>query len=183
MIDVDEMVAAIRNPKLHDLEGIAASLLEFGYADTVVLDERTGRTISGHGRVEAVQHLRDSGEKPPEGVQVVKGKWLIPVNRGWASEGDAAAEAYLLGANRLNEVGGWDRELLRAVVGDVAEYDEGLLRAAGYDELATHDILTADEYAGPRGQTPPEDFPSLGEKNAEYQCPKCRHEWDGDPRP
>jgi hypothetical protein len=100
MIDVDELVAAIRNPKLHALEGIAASMLEFGYADTVVIDERTGRTISGHGRIEAVQQLRDKGEKPPEGVKVVKGKWLIPVNRGWASDSDAAAEAYLLAANR-----------------------------------------------------------------------------------
>jgi hypothetical protein len=183
MIDVDELVAAIRNPKLHALEGIAASMLEFGYADTVVIDERTGRTISGHGRIEAVQQLRDKGEKPPEGVKVVKGKWLIPVNRGWASDSDAAAEAYLLAANRWNEVGGYDDEMRRAMIGDLAEYDEALLRAAGYDELAQHDILNASSYDGPRGQHPPEDFPEHGEKQADYQCPSCRHEWNGEPRP
>lgn len=182
MVDVDELVAAIRNPKLHDLDGIAASMLAFGYADTVVLDERTGRTISGHGRVEAVQRLRDKGEDPPDGI-TVKGKtWLIPVNRGWASEHDAAAEAYLIAANRWGERAGNDREMLAAMIGDLAEYDEELVRAAGFDEVEQHDILAELADGGRRGQ-PPGEFPPVGPISADYRCPSCEHEWNGAPRP
>lgn len=184
LIDVDEMVAAIRNPKMHDLDGIAGSMQEFGYADTVVIDERTGHTVSGHGRIEAVQQLRDKGEDPPNGI-AVKGKtWLIPVIRGWESDSDAAAEAYLIGANRWGEKGGTDRELLAQMIGDLAEYDEALVRAAGFDELDQHDLLAELADGAARGQHPPDDFPDLtGGVDADYRCPSCAHEWTGNPRP
>lgn len=182
MVDVDELVAAIRNPKLHDLDGIGTSMLTFGYADTVLIDERTVRTISGHGRVETVQRLRDKGEDPPDGIVVKGGKWYLPVIRGWASENDAAAEAYLIAANRWGERAGYDRDLLATMIGDLAAYDEELVRAAGYDELEQHDLLAELADGGRRGQ-PPGEFPPLGPIAADYRCPSCDHEWNGDPRP
>lgn len=45
-----------KNPKTHALEIITASIERFGFADAVVVDERTGQLVSGHGRVAGEKH-------------------------------------------------------------------------------------------------------------------------------
>lgn len=186
LIDVDELVAALRNPKRHDLEGIAGSIKRWGFADSIVVDERTGRTISGHGRIEAIQAIRDDTqvEEVPDGIRIVGGAWCVPVIRGWASETDSDAEAFLLSTNRQGERGGWDQLLLAGVIGDLAEYDEELVRLAGWTEAEQLDVQAAlEDVSGRHGQEPPDHWGDAGGIAPEYRCPSCQYEWNGEPRP
>lgn len=64
-MDLDSIKSAKRNPKKHDIEAIKASYKRFSAQDSPVLDERTKRLLSGHGRIEALIGLRDAGEEPP----------------------------------------------------------------------------------------------------------------------
>lgn len=106
------------NPKEHDDAGIAASIGRFGYVEPMLLDERTGRLISGHGRLRALRENEENGGDPPDGVQVGPDGWEAPVVRGWASRDDGEALAALLAVNRIVERGGWDdRELIQALDG------------------------------------------------------------------
>lgn len=134
-MDVDDLPAAPRNPKGHDLDGIRRAIERFGMADAVILDERTGRLIGGHGRREALQGMRDAGEDPPDGVLATTdgGQWLTPVQRGWASRSDKEAEGLLVALNRYTERGGWDTGQLVDMLEDLAD-DPDLMSAAGFDD-------------------------------------------------
>lgn len=123
--------SATRNVKAHDLGAIIESVRRFGFADAVVIDERTGRLVSGHGRIDALRAMKADGAPPPAGVQVDGDEWLVPVQRGWASRNDAEAEAFIVAANRLVELGGWDQPGLEAVLADLAK--QGALAGTGYD--------------------------------------------------
>jgi len=125
---LSRVLPAARNVKTHDMESIKGSIKRFGFADALVLDERTGRLVSGHGRLEALSELEKEGAEPPDGVEVAGGEWCVPVQRGWASKNDTEAEAFLLAANKLVDAGGWDDAALIEVLKSLEEQDaaEGL---------------------------------------------------------
>lgn len=146
---LSEMRAAKRNPKKHS-RAIQPSLGRFGYVETIVVDDRTGRIVAGHGRREALMALKASGAEAPEGVHVATdGEWLVPVLRGWRSKTDAEAEAYLLASNHLGPDGGDDEELLAEMM---AELD---LAGTGLEEIDS-DALLAEA-------TEPDVAPKLGD--------------------
>lgn len=137
---VDDIPSATRNPKKHDEAAIGKSISKWGFADGPILDERTGRLVAGHGRLADVKARRDAGGDPPDGVLVDDdGRWLMPVQRGWASRSDEDAEGFLVAHNHTTEKGGWDSTELAALLADLAETDADLLDATGYtmDEIAT----------------------------------------------
>lgn len=144
---VDELVAAEHNPKGHDDATLDASVTRFGYVEPVVLDERTGRLVAGHGRVDSVKRARQAGGEPPEGITVVKGEWRIPVLRGWASRDDAEAQAYLLASNRITELGGWNERDLAVAL----ESLEGQLDGVGWDLDGIDALLVRSGLAVERG--------------------------------
>lgn len=121
-MDLDAIKPAKRNPKRHDLAAIKDSYQRFSAHDSPVLDERTKRLLSGHGRIEALMALRDAGEVAPGGIQVKDGKWLVPIQRGGRTKNTAEAEAYLVGANKLTEIGGWDDDILDDVLGSMTDF-------------------------------------------------------------
>ena len=132
---------APRNPKQHAREAIAASIDRFGVAELPLIDERTGRLVAGHGRLDDLIARRRDGENPPAGVRLGDGgagDWLVPVIRGWASTSDEDAEAYLVASNRLTVLGGWDDEGLADLLSDLQEQDAALLAVTGFtdDDLA-----------------------------------------------
>ena len=113
---LDEPLKAVRpdNPKLHDLRALDASYDRFGYVTPVVINDADGRLLEGHGRLEALAKLRASGGRPPDGIRTgPDGSWLVPVVRG-ANLSEQQAAAFLVAANRITELGGWDDELLAA---------------------------------------------------------------------
>lgn len=137
LADID---SAHRNPKGHDLPALQRSIGTFGYVEPVVLDERTGRLVAGHGRVEALRRAAADAETPPEGVALDgNGEWLVPVLRGWSSRSDDEAEAYLIAANRLTEAGGWDDHGLAEILAELA--DAQLLDVTGYTGDDLDDLI------------------------------------------
>jgi len=134
------------NPKAHALDTIGESIGRFGYVEPIVLDERTGFIVSGHGRTKALRDAKGRGEAPPEGVQIgERGEWMVPVVGGWASRNDAEARGALIALNRTGELGGWDDEQLLAILERLSAEDS--LVGVGYDEDDLKDLrkLLADQ--------------------------------------
>ena len=104
-----------RNPKNHDGEAIQASIGRFGFVQPIVLDESTGRIVAGHGRLESLTALRDSGAAAPARVEVAGDDWRVPVLRGVAFASEHEAEAFLLADNATTVLGGWDDAALAEV--------------------------------------------------------------------
>lgn len=131
-----------RNPKEHDLETIDASINRFGVLDLIVLDERTGQIISGHGRKHTLEGMQARGETPPDGVQQDDhGNWLVPVVTGWSSRSDTEAAAALIAMNRTTELGGWLDEELLTLLDEISA--DTTMEGIGFDEsdLAALDTL------------------------------------------
>ena len=122
-----------QNPKGHDLGTIETSIGRFGVLDLMVLDERTGQLVSGHGRLETLTAMQVAGESPPDGITIDdRGRWLAPVVTGWASRSDTEAAAALIALNRSTELGGWLDEPLLALLDDLAQTDA--LDGVGYGD-------------------------------------------------
>lgn len=135
-MSLDEMREAARNPKGHDIDRIRRSMHRFGFIDQAAMDERTGKLIGGHGRLESLIEARDRGDDPPDGVVVDdNGEWRWPVTRGWRSRDDEHAEAALVTLNRLTEAGGWDDiGGLADILEQTAAVDADLLDITGYSQ-------------------------------------------------
>jgi hypothetical protein len=135
---------ATRNPKRHDRDGIRRSIAAHGFLELPVLDERTGRLVAGHGRIDQLAAMHTAGATPPDGVHVgPDGTWQVPVVRGWASSNDAHAEAYLVASNKLTTNGGWDDNELVELLKDAES--AGLLDLTGYDEDELAALLHQDD--------------------------------------
>jgi len=122
------------NPKDHDIGEICVSIGRRGFVELPAIDERTGRLVAGHGRLEALQKMQADKAPLPGGLREEGGKWLMPVVRGWASKNDADAAAYLVASNRLTEVGGWNEEALRALMAEIALTAPEEIAGSGYDQ-------------------------------------------------
>lgn len=162
-VRLDSVLRAQRNPKLHDAELIRQSISRFGVVELPAVDERTGRLVAGHGRLNEWERARESGEHPPDGVTVDdNGDWQVPLLRGWQSRSDDEAEAYLIVSNRSTELGGWDEIELSQVLHDLKDAD--LLELTGYgdDDLAKFDGEDDTADAGDDEDPEPEGLPSFG---------------------
>lgn len=138
-----EIPRADRNPKEHDKAKILLSMKKFGCTVAGIMDERTGRLVAGHGRLSVLEEMRASGARPPAGVTESGEEWLVPIVRGWSSENDTEAVAYLIADNRTNELGGWDDRILAEVLDDIAEYNVDLLTMSGYDHNYLDDLVAS----------------------------------------
>ena len=127
-IALSDLLAWPTNPKLHALEEINASMDRFGYTQPMLIDERVGRLVAGHGRREQLLKKKEAGEQPPLRIVAHDGEWYVPVVRGVSFPSDDAAAAYLLADNKLTEKGGWDAQNLVDMV-------QGLLDRGGGKSL------------------------------------------------
>lgn len=161
-MDLDSLKAAKRNPKRHALRKLDESVGRFGYTEPILLNEKTGRMVAGHGRREALLKRREAGEAPPAGVRVEGDAWLVPVVRGVSFKSEREAEAYLLASNRLVELGLWDDEELAAVLKDVDSFD-----GVGFDDDDYRRLLADLDPDKGKGKTPTEYLE--GFQNAEIK--------------
>jgi len=141
-----EVMRAPRNPKKHDAPLIAGSMARFGVVELPAIDERTGRLVAGHGRLDDWTARRAAGETPPDGIDTDPdtGDWLVPVTRGWASRSDADAEAYLVVSNQTTIAGGWEDENLAMLLADIRDADADLLALTGFDQQFIADNWDGD---------------------------------------
>lgn len=140
--DIGSLTPYGRNSRTHSddqVAQIAASIIEYGFTNPILIDERNG-IIAGHGRVLAAAAL---------GIQQVPTITLAGLT-------DSQRRAYIIADNKMALNAGWDIEVLRS------ELDE--LGDLGFDLDLTG--FSGDEIAGLRpkklpGTTEPDDAPGL----------------------
>ena len=136
------LVPYARNARTHSEEQvaqIAASIKEWGWTTPVLVDEES-TIIAGHGRVMAAQKL---------GIEDIP----VMVAEGWS---EAQRRAYVLADNQLAQNAGWDTDLLKVEIGDLAE--EGFdLDLIGFDDITLDGLLVEQT----EGLTDPDDTPGL----------------------
>lgn len=140
--DVAELLPYARNSRTHSdaqVAQIAASIKEFGWTNPVLVDAE-GMIIAGHGRVMAARKL---GEK------------RVPViELGHLTE--AQKRAYVIADNQLALNAGWDAEMLKVEVADLAgmDFDLSLL---GFDDKVLAGLLVEET----EGLTDPDEVPEV----------------------
>lgn len=160
---LDEIQPAVRNPKLHDVDAIATSIDRHGFADPIILDERTRRLVAGHGTVEALALLWSTNPvKTPEHIKVVDGRWQVPVSRGWASKDDDHAEAFILTHNQTTMRAGWDMPVVEQMLDDLA------LVGGMFDEIGLVPMDVPPPDPEPDNPDPPEPRCAL-----DNGCDRC----------
>jgi ParB-like chromosome segregation protein Spo0J len=178
-LPLDEMVPDETNAKRHVVGDIRASFVRFGYAEAIVVDGRTGKLVSGHGRCEALAAMRAEGFDPPEGVALSgDGRWTVPVQVGWSSANDDEARAFMVAANRLTELGGWDDRALAAILRSSQDQPLALV-GTGFTERDLAALLARTS------PVPPSEFPNVDPDalHIDYVCPACSYAWSGNPKP
>lgn len=154
---VSDLVPYARNSRTHSDEQVAqvaASMREWGWTVPVLVDEE-GLILAGHCRLMAARML---------GLPEVP----VMVARGWT---DAQKRAYVIADNKLAENAGWDPELLRLELHDLASADYRLeLVGFSASELT---LAMYDPEFEPGSLS---DQSRLDEKKKAC-CPECGHEF------
>lgn len=134
------------NPKGHDIESIKDSIRRFGFTSPILLDEKSGRVVAGHGRIEALRAMRDAGEMPPNNIRArgnASGSvWAVPYIKGLSFDSESEAEAYLLADNRLTQLGGWNYKALTPFLQRLIEERDEALNGTGFSQSDLTRMLT-----------------------------------------
>jgi ParB-like chromosome segregation protein Spo0J len=131
---IDRLRPYDRNPRTHSddqVVQIAASMVEFGWTNPILIDETDG-ILAGHGRLQAAKHL---------GLSEVP---VVPLSH----LSEAQKRAYILADNQLALQAGWDEQLLAEELAWLKEesFDLDLI---GFED-GELDRLLALEAAGDR---------------------------------
>ena len=168
------------NPKLHDEEGIKASVRRYGFIDPPKFDRALGAIVYGNGRLRVLPAMRDGGEDLPRGVCADgDGRWYVPVGFGVDQESQSAAEALAVDHNNLTLLGGafsgedlprlYDAEGYAEVLASMQNDEVFAVSVPGLDVEA----LLAD--LGREGTTFREYDESAAESVKTTTCPHCGH--------
>lgn len=130
-----------RNPRVGDVEAIAASLRRFGQQKPIVVQKSTGYVVAGNHLVRAALTLG----------------WT-EVAANVVELDDATATAFMVGDNRTSDLGGYDDALLAAVLAEQAA--AGNLEATGYNVDDVAAIVAAAGFAEPRDLDACPDLPA-----------------------
>lgn len=120
MRSVDSLIPYARNARTHSdaqVAQIAASIREFGWTNPILVDGESG-IIAGHGRLLAARKLGLSE------VPCIELSGLSEIQK----------RAYILADNKLALNAGWDDEMLRLELGELAAMDFDTLLTGFSDE-------------------------------------------------
>lgn len=152
LLSTTALIAYERNAKLHpkkQVQQIANSIREFGFINPIIIDENKV-IIAGHGRFEAAKLL--GLEKVPTIVVDYLSK--------------AQEQAYRLADNKLAMNSGFDEELLKVELAELAVEDRSFeLEIIGF-ETAEIDILldgTAEPKPDPADNVPPVELVAVAQ--------------------
>jgi DNA modification methylase len=152
------------NAKLHDLIQMAYSFGKFGFVAPAGIDETTGLLLWGHGRLDELYELKESGAKPPGRIEIEGDEWLVPTVRG-IRLGKKLGPLYRMADNAIGE-GLWDKDKLAqtiiAAVGDQLEE----LQGTGIEPDYASALIEAYQKNGKEDKPPPntEDVKRLRRK-------------------
>lgn len=136
-LKVEDLLPYATNSRTHSPEQvaqIAASMVEFGWTNPVLIDAR-GTIVAGHGRVMAARKLG------METVPCIRLGHLTP----------AQVRAYVIADNKLALNAGWDEETLKAELDILKEegFDIGL---TGFSDAELEKLL--GQFAADAGEMP-----------------------------
>ena len=136
---VDRLIETLKintkNPRTHSpaqLRKLRRSIETFGFTNPILID-RDDMIVAGHGRVTAAMSLGMTT------VPTVRLDHLTP----------AQTKAYALAENRISDLAGWDKDLLRIELGGLLEFDTNFdLSLTGFEDaeidLILHDPGNSD---------------------------------------
>ena len=140
-----------------------------------MMNENTGKLLAGHGRLQTLQTMKQSGEKVPNRIKEKDGEWLVPVLKGISFDDDNEAQAYLIADNRLTELGGWN-------TGELVEELEKLIQAGleldgiGYDFDDLETMVSDMEHT-----FVVEDIPDIDDEETDVKIQVGRYRFKIDP--
>lgn len=133
VIKIEELKPYKNNARTHSkkqIRRIARSIKEFGFTNPVLVDNES-TILAGHGRVEAAK-LAGLTEVP-----CVRIEHLTPAQK----------KAYIVADNRLAEISGWDKDMLRVELEELQAIDTDFdATITGFD-TPDIDILLAPDMA------------------------------------
>ena len=161
MVGIEKLVPNPRNPNQHPPHQIAllAKVIVFqGWRAPIVVSNRSGFIVAGHGRYEAAKAL---------------GLSQVPVDRqDFKTEADEWA--HLLADNRLAALAEADEAGLRTLLGELKAADFAM-DLTGFDASSLDGLFSI-----PGDPEAPDEFPKADENLAtEFKCPKCGYAWSG----
>jgi DNA modification methylase len=146
---IDELIPYINNTRTHSNEQvaqIASSIKEFGFTNSILLDEKDG-VIAGHGRIMAAKLLK------MDEVPTITLSGLT----------EAQIKAYIIADNKLALNAGWDEEMLKLEIEALYEMDYNIdLLGFSMEELEDLDI-NFGEPDMPLDESKADDVPELVE--------------------
>ena len=123
---IDSLELLDGNPRIGDVDAVAASLRRFGQRKPIVARRSDRQIIAGNHTYKAACQL------------------------GWAEiavvlvdDDDATAKAFALADNRTAELGGYDDSNLAAMIAEVGEFDAALLADTGWDADSVDELLAS----------------------------------------
>ncbi|MEO0550460.1 MAG: DNA methyltransferase [Pseudomonadota bacterium] len=142
MAPVTSLKPYARNARTHSkqqIHQIAKSIRQFGWTNPILVDE-AGGVMAGHGRLEAATQL---------GMQEVP---IVRITNLTSEQ----KRAYILADNKLAEKAGWDADLLRIELTDLASLDlDFAIEDLGF-ETAEIDLLLSEDSGKAKTETAPE---------------------------
>lgn len=139
LVPIAELTSHPGNPRVHNLDALAASLERFGQRKTIAASADKVVT-AGNGTMQAALKLG----------------WTHLAVAVGEEETDADRDAYVLADNRTHDLGGYDTERLSAMVG--RQIEEGQLDGTGYtEEDYDHLLIRLQQEQRPAAERPPRD--------------------------
>jgi DNA modification methylase len=146
-VGIDTLKPYERRARTHNenqLSALMASVDAFGFVDPIIVDANY-RVLAGHGRWEAAKRL---------------GYAQVPVVRIEHLTEDEI-RAYVIAANRLAELAGWDRSILAIEFQALAQIDLGFeLDVTGFS-VGEIDLILGEAEAVEAGADPADEVPEL----------------------
>ena len=124
------------NPRLGDVDAVAASLERFGQRKPIVCTKADRVVIAGNHTLQAARKLGWS-----------------EIAVAWVDDDEATAKAFALADNRTAELGSYDDPALAEMILAVREFDQQLLADTGWDVGSVEELLASLE---------PDEPPAMG---------------------
>lgn len=152
LVEIGDLKPNPRNPNKHprdQIELLAAIISHQGWRSPIVVSNRSGLVVAGHGRLEAANLLQLK---------------VAPVDYQ-DFESDDAETAHLLADNKLAELSETNDSEVASILAELSERNTAML--TGYSQTEIDSLL--------RSVTPPESFDDLSPDSLETNqtCPKC----------
>ena len=140
-VPINSVMLHPRNPRIGDVEAVAASLRRFGQQKPIVVQKSTGFVVAGNHLVRAALSLA----------------WT-EIAANVVELDDKTAVAFMLADNRTADLGSYNDELLAAILAEQVASDN--LAATGFDADAVAAILRAAGHDEERDVDAAPDLPA-----------------------